>query len=122
MLSEPVDDELKEIALAMPKKVQAYMDEFKASKALDEIFVLLRRTNKYIDDTMPWALAKDESKKDRLATVLYNLIESIRFAAIALIPYMPSTANKILDQINTDQRDLLALDTFGTYKERYQSS
>lgn len=116
-VSEPVDDELKEIALAMPKKVQAYMDEFKASKALDEIFVLLRRTNKYIDDTMPWALAKDESKKDRLATVLYNLIEAIRFAAIALEPYMPSTSTKILDQINTDQKNFLDLNTFGLYQE-----
>ena len=116
-VNEPVDDELKEIALAMPKKVQAYMDEFKASKALDEIFVLLRRTNKYIDDTMPWALAKDESKKDRLATVLYNLIEAIRFAAIALEPYMPSTSTKILDQINTDQRNFLDLNTFGLYQE-----
>ncbi|OUQ34790.1 methionine--tRNA ligase [Massilimicrobiota timonensis] len=116
-VSEPVDDELKEIALAMPKKVQAYMDEFKASKALDEIFVLLRRTNKYIDDTMPWALAKDESKKDRLATVLYNLIEAIRFAAIALEPYMPSTSTKILDQINTDQRNFLDLNAFGLYQE-----
>ncbi len=116
-VNEPVDDELKEIALAMPKKVQAYMDEFKASKSLDEIFVLLRRTNKYIDDTMPWALAKDESKKDRLATVLYNLIEAIRFAAIALEPYMPSTSTKILDQINTDQRNFLDLNTFGLYQE-----
>ena len=116
-VSEPVDDELKEIALAMPKKVQDLMDEFKASKALDEIFVLLRRTNKYIDDTMPWALAKDESKKDRLATVLYNLIEAIRFAAIALEPYMPSTSTKILDQINTDQRNFLDLNTFGLYQE-----
>ncbi|MGZ0065201.1 methionine--tRNA ligase [Thomasclavelia ramosa] len=116
-VTEAVDDELIEIALAMPKKVIGKMDEFKSSDALDAIFTLLRRTNKYIDETMPWALAKDETKRDRLATVLYNLIESIRFAAIALIPYMPSTANKILDQINTDQRDLLALDTFGTYKE-----
>lgn len=116
-VEEPVDNELKEIALAMPHKVQALMDEFKASKALDEIFVLLRRTNKYIDDTMPWALAKDETKKDRLATVLYNLIEAIRFAAIALEPYMPSTSTKILDQINTDQREMKDLTTFGLYKE-----
>lgn len=64
------------------------MDDFKSSDALDAIFTLLRRTNKYIDETMPWALAKDESKKDRLATVLYNLIESIRFSAIALIPFI----------------------------------
>ena len=116
-VNEPVDDELKAIALAMPKKVQSLMDEFKASKALDEIFVLLRRTNKYIDDTMPWALAKDETKRDRLATVLYNLIEAIRFAAIALEPYMPSTSTKILDQINTDQREMKDLTTFGLYKE-----
>lgn len=114
---EPVDDELKDLALAMPQKVQTLMDDFKAAKALDEIFVLLRRTNKYIDDTMPWALAKEEDKKDRLATVLYNLIESIRFAAIALEPYIPSTSQKILDQINTDQREMKDLTTFGLYKE-----
>lgn len=116
-IDEDVDNELKDIALAMPHKVQTLMDEFKASKALDEIFVLLRRTNKYIDDTMPWALAKDETKKERLATVLYNLIEAIRFAAIALEPYMPSTSTKILDQINTDQRQMKNLTTFGLYKE-----
>lgn len=116
-VEEPVDQELKEIALAMPKKSMGKMDEFKASNALDEIFVLLRRTNKYIDDTMPWALAKDETKKDRLATVLYNLVEAIRFAAIALEPYMPSTSKKILDQINTDIRDYDSLTTFGLYKE-----
>lgn len=115
-VNEPVDEELKEIALAMPQKVQTLMDDFKASKAMDEIFVLLRRTNKYIDDTMPWALAKEEDKKDRLATVLYNLIEAIRFAAIALEPYMPSTSTKILDQINTDQREMKDLTTFGLYK------
>ena len=109
-IKESVDDELIEVALTMPKKVIAKMNEFKSSDALDEIFTLLRRTNKYIDETMPWLLAKDEDKTDRLATVLYNLVESIRFAAVALIPYMPSTANKILDQLNTDQRDLLALD------------
>lgn len=112
---EDIDQELIDTALAMPIKTREKMDQFKASEALHEIFILLRRTNKYIDETMPWALAKDESKKDRLATVLYNLIESIRFAAIALIPYMPTTANKILDQINTDQRDFLQLDTFGLY-------
>ena len=114
---EPVDEELINIALEMPKKVINKMDDFKSSDALDAIFTLLRRTNKYIDETMPWALAKDESKKERLATVLYNLIESIRFSAIALIPFIPSTANKILDQINTDQRDYQTLNEFGAYKE-----
>lgn len=114
---EPVDEELINTALEMPKKVINKMDGFKSSDALNAIFTLLRRTNKYIDETMPWALAKDESKKDRLATVLYNLIESIRFSAIALIPFIPSTANKILDQINTDQRDYQTLNEFGAYKE-----
>ena len=114
---EPVDEELINTALEMPKKVINKMDDFKSSDALDAIFTLLRRTNKYIDETMPWVLAKDESKKDRLATVLYNLIESIRFSAIALIPFIPSTANKILDQINTDQRDYQTLNEFGAYKE-----
>lgn len=112
---EDIDQDLINVALAMPKKTQAKMDQFKASDALDEIFVLLRRTNKYIDETMPWALAKDDTKKDRLETVLYHLLESIRFAAIALFPYMPTTSTKILDQINTDQRDFLKLDTFGLY-------
>ena len=114
---DQVDDDLINIALEMPKKVVNKMDEFKSSDALDAIFTLLRRTNKYIDETMPWALAKDESKKDRLATVLYNLIESIRFSAIALVPFIPSTANKILNQINTDQRDFETLNKFGMYKE-----
>ena len=112
---EDVDQELKDLALAMPAKSISKMDEFKASNALDEIFNLLRRTNKYIDETMPWALAKDETKKDRLATVLYNLIEAIRFSAVMLYPYMPSTATKILDQINTDQRDFESLKEFGNY-------
>ncbi|MEE0966764.1 MAG: methionine--tRNA ligase [Bacilli bacterium] len=116
-VQEAVDQELKDIALAMPAKVNDYMNEYKTSKALDEIFVLLRRTNKYIDDTMPWALAKDETKKDRLATVLYNLVESIRFAAIALESFMPSTSKKILDQINTDLRTIDTLNTFGQYVE-----
>lgn len=115
-VKEEVDDDLIRVALEMPSKFIAKMDKFKSSDALDEIFILLRRTNKYIDETMPWALAKDDAKKDRLATVLYNLIESIRFSAIALIPFMPSTANKILDQINTDQRELLDLNKFGLYK------
>lgn len=115
-VKEEVDDDLIRVALEMPSKFIAKMDKFKSSDALDEIFTLLRRTNKYIDETMPWALAKDDAKKDRLATVLYNLIESIRFSAIALIPFMPSTANKILDQINTDQRELLDLNKFGLYK------
>lgn len=114
---EPVDQELMDIALVMPKKAMEKMDQYKASDALDEIFTLLRRTNKYIDETMPWVLAKDEEKNNRLATVIYNLVESIRFAAVALQPYIPETASKILDQLNTNERDLLDLTTFGLYKE-----
>lgn len=113
---EPVDQELKDLALSMVPKLIAKMDEYRVANALDEIFNLLRRTNKYIDETEPWLLAKDERKRYRLATVLYNLIESIRFAAIALIPFIPATAEKILDQINTEERDLLKLTEFGLYK------
>jgi methionyl-tRNA synthetase len=112
---DDVDQELIDTALAMPGKVINYMNEFKTAKALEEIFVLLRRTNKYIDDTMPWALAKDETKKDRLATVLYNLTEAIRFSAIALEPFVPNASKKILDMINTEERDLMKLDNFGAY-------
>jgi methionyl-tRNA synthetase len=113
---EPVDQELQDMVVAMPKKVIEKMDQCKTSDALDEIFKVLRRTNKYIDETMPWVLAKEEDKQDRLATVLYNLIESIRFCAIALQSSLPQTATSILDQINTDQRELLDLTTFGLYK------
>ncbi|MGX8680338.1 MAG: methionine--tRNA ligase, partial [bacterium] len=114
-VSEPVDEELKQIAVNMPEAMLGYMNEFKVAKAIDEIYVLLRRSNKYIDDTMPWALAKDESQKDRLATVLYNLIEAIRYAAVTLIPIIPEAAEKILDMINTDQRSLESLKEFGQY-------
>lgn len=114
---EDIDQELKDVALAMPGKVKAKMDQLRVADAINEIFILLRRTNKYIDETMPWALAKDESQKDRLATVLYNLVESIRFSATALQAFLPETADRIFDQIQTDQRDFLQLDTFGRYPE-----
>ena len=116
-VEEAFDQELKTIALEMPTKIIEKMNQNKISDAIDEIFVLLRRTNKYIDETMPWALAKDETKQDRLKTVLYNLVESIRFSAVALQAFLPETATKILDQINTDQRQLLDLTTFGKYQE-----
>ena len=112
---EPVDDELKAVALEAPKKVAEKMDKLRVADAIDVIFNLLRRSNKYIDETMPWALAKDASKQDRLQTVLYNLIESIRIAAVLLASYLPETSEKILNQINTDQRDYLDLNTFGLY-------
>ena len=111
--SEELDEELKAVALAMPGKVEAKMNDLKVADAIDEIFVLLRRANKYIDETMPWALAKDEEKKARLGTVLYNLLESIRFAAVALEPYLPDTSAKILSQIKCANGGLESLTTFG---------
>ena len=110
---EPVDEELINTALEMPKKVINKMDDFKSSDALDAIFTLLRRTNKYIDETTPWVLGKDESKKDRLATVLYNLLESIRIAAVLLSSFMPETAEKILDELSTSERSAESLEEFG---------
>ena len=82
------------------------MDELRVGDALDEVFTLLRRTNKYIDETMPWVLAKDESKQDRLATVLYNLLESIRISAVFLHSFMPETADKMFAYLNTKVTDL----------------
>ena len=110
---EALDEELKAVALAMPGKVQTKMDELKVADAIDEIFVLLRRANKYIDETMPWALAKSEETRERLGTVLYNLLESIRFAAIALEPYLPETSQRILAQICCGNGGLESLTSFG---------
>jgi len=111
--AEAVDEELKAVALAMPGKVAAKMQELKVADAIDEIFVLLRRANKYIDETMPWALAKDEATKPRLGTVLYNLLESIRFAAIALESFLPDTSARILKQLNVENGGLESLAAFG---------
>ena len=116
-VSEPVDDELKTLAEATLSKVTEKMDDFHVGDALDEIFTLLRRTNKYIDETEPWVLAKDESKKDRLATVLYNLLESIRFSAVLLGSFLPETSEKILEAINTEKRDFDSLASFGQLEE-----
>ena len=111
--SEPVDEELKAIALAMPAKVEKKMDGLHVADAIDEIFVLLRRANKYIDETTPWVLAKDPAKADRLGTVLYNLLEAIRFAAIMLEAYLPETAEKILKQLNVENGGVESLAEFG---------
>ena len=111
--AEELDEDLKAVALAMPGKVEAKMNELKVADAIDEIFVLLRRANKYIDETAPWALAKDEANKARLGTVLYNLLESIRFAAIALEPFLPETSKKILEQIKAENGGLESLQSFG---------
>ena len=110
---DALDEELKAVALAMPGKVEAKMNELKVADSIDEIFVLLRRANKYIDETMPWSLAKDEANHARLGTVLYNLLEAIRFAAIALEPYLPDTSAKILAQIKCENGGLESLRSFG---------
>lgn len=110
---EALDEELKAVALAMPGKVEAKMNELKVADAIDEVFVLLRRANKYIDETAPWILAKDESTRARLGTVLYNLLEAIRFAAIALEPFLPDTSARILSQLNMENGGLESLTSFG---------
>jgi methionyl-tRNA synthetase len=98
---ENIDDNLVTYAKGLPKFVSEKMDNLKISEALDDIFELLRRSNKYIDDTCPWVLAKDENKSDRLKTVLYNLLESIRISAVLLQPFMPKTSDKIFEMLNT---------------------
>lgn len=112
-VEEDVDKELIELAENTLSKVEAKMEELRVGDALDEIFTLLRRSNKYIDQTMPWALAKEEDKQDRLATVLYNLLESIRISAVLLKSFLPETADKILDTLHTNQRDFDSIQTFG---------
>ena len=115
-VSEEIDSELIKEATSLKDKVEKCMDILEVSKALEAIFELLRSCNKYIDETTPWVLAKDESKKDRLATVIYNLIESIRIATIFLQAYLPDTAESIFNQINTDITDYDSASTFGLYK------
>ena len=113
---EDIDDALIKEALDLKEKVNSYMDTLEVSKALDTIFDLLRSCNKYIDDTMPWVLFKDETKRDRLATVLYNLVESIRIATVFLQAYLPDTAKSIFKQINTDITGYDTVSEFGKYK------
>lgn len=114
-VSEDVDADLKAVVLEEAKKVDAKMEQLRVADAITQIFNIFRRSNKYIDETMPWALAKDEAKKDRLATVLYNLAEAITIGASLLEPFMPETSQKILAQLNTAKRDLDKMDTFGLY-------
>ena len=114
-VSEPVDEELKTVAVGVRAKVEACMNEFRIADALNELFSLFRRANKYIDETMPWALGKDEGKKDRLATVLYNLTEAILTGASLLYPFLPATAEKIAGYLNAPLKSLEACDTFGSY-------
>jgi len=113
---EPIDEELKALTVDTPARVEARMQDLHVADAIDEIFALLRRSNKYIDETMPWALAKDESQKERLGTVLYNLLESIRVAAVLLESFLPNTAKSIYRQINTDATDFESLTSFDGIK------
>ncbi|MEG0470173.1 MAG: methionine--tRNA ligase, partial [Longicatena sp.] len=113
MEGDPLDAELIELAIATVHNVEEKMDGLHVGEAIDEIFTLLKRCNKYIDETTPWALGKDEAQKDRLATVLYNLLESIRFAAVLLHSFMPETSEKILEQLSTSRDSVDSLKEFG---------
>ena len=113
--AEPVDDDLKAFALEVPGRVTAKMDKLRVADAITEVFSLFKRLNKYIDETMPWALAKDETKQDRLATVLYNLVEGISMGASLLEAFMPETTERILKQLNAEKRGFETLNVFGLY-------
>lgn len=115
-VQEPIDEELKAVVLGTPKKLVEKMDKLRVADAITEIFTLFKRCNKYIDETMPWVLAKDPDKSDRLATVLYNLIESICIGASLLEPFMPDTSRKILEQLNSKARSMDEVKTFGLYE------
>lgn len=114
-VTEPVDEELKTLALETPGKVIARMDKLRVADAISEIFVLFKRCNKYIDETMPWVLAKEEEKKARLETVLYNLVESICIGASLLEAFMPETSAKIFGQLSTKARSMDELQGYGLY-------
>ena len=114
-VTEPVDDDLKNFILSVPAKVDAKMEKLRVADAITEVFTIFKRCNKYIDETMPWALAKDESKQDRLATVLYNLVEGICMGTTLLESFMPDTTKRILAQLNASERTLEDLKTFGLY-------
>ena len=115
--TEDIDKDLIDSILSLNTKVTAKIDELKVGEALNEIIDAFRKCNKYIDDTMPWSLAKDESKLDRLGTVLYNLLESIRICTIYLSAFLPDTADKIFEQLNTDIKDFESTKEFGKLKE-----
>ena len=114
-VSEAVDDDLKAVVTGTRDKVAAKMENLRVADAITEIFNLFKRCNKYIDETMPWALAKDEAKKDRLAEVLYNLVESITIGAALMEYFMPETTGRILTQLNAEKREYETLDQFGLY-------
>lgn len=113
--NEELDNDLIKVALSLRDKVDKDMDKLEVSSALEHIFDLFRACNKYIDETMPWILAKEENKKDRLATVLYNLVESIRIGTVFLSPFIPSASERIFKQLNTDIKDIFSVNEFGGY-------
>ncbi len=117
---EPVDAELIELALATPKRCQEKMNTLHVADAIDEIFTLLRRANKYVDETQPWVLGRSEETKPRLATVLYNLLETVRISATLLRPFLPETAEKIFRQLNLPVSDWDSLASFGTIPEGHK--
>ncbi len=112
---EEIDEDLKAVVTSTAGKVTAKMENLRVADAMTEIFTLFKRCNKYVDETMPWALAKEEDKKDRLATVLYNLVEGIYIGTTLLEPFMPETAQRILKQLQVDARGMDTLETFGLY-------
>ena len=114
-VTDSFDEELKELALKTPGLVDEKMDKLRVADAMTQIFTLFKRCNKYIDETMPWVLAKDEAKKDRLATVMYNLVESITIGASLLKPFMPQTADKIAKMFNTNLREFDNMTEYGQY-------
>ncbi len=114
-VAEPVDEELKALALETPGIVEEKMEKLRVADAITAVFNLFKRCNKYIDETAPWALAKDEANKDRLATVLYNLVESICIGTALLKSFLPNTAEKILAQLNAKERSQEELKTYGLY-------
>ena len=114
-VEEPVDDELADYILDCARKVDEKMDALRVADAITETFNIFRRCNKYIDETMPWVLAKDEAKQERLKTVLYNLTEGITIGASLLASFMPETSQRILSELNTDKRNWEDMDTFGLY-------
>jgi len=114
---ESIDENLLESINSLESKVKSKMDHLEIGLAIDEIFDLLRKCNKYIDETMPWVLAKEESQKERLQTVLYNLLESIRIGSVFLGAFLPETSEKIFNQLNTGNRDIDSVKSFGYIEE-----
>ena len=115
-VNEPIDDELKNFALDTVKKVEKCFETYRVADAVEAVLNLAKRSNKYIDETTPWALAKDEASLPRLGTVLYNLLEAIRYIAVLLSPFMPETSEKIFAQMNCDIKDYDSLESFGALK------